>query len=725
MKNNKPFKISALALFAALCFGQVSTSIASAASRLEIQDEIAPASYLNLTSMCSNDPSVSRRWRVRNATSTPIEYTWNVYGTSQSGSGLAAANGDTYFETAANTGPNTTKIYWTVGTTTYNKVKASGGEQCITTIPCGSNLIVNGDFESGNTGFTSQYTFKTDVSGNSEMVSENTFGVDVNVTLYHPNMTGLGRSGKFLMVNGNTGTVKTVWSQSINVSVGATYDFYAYVQRLNVGNPSQLKFYAGEQLIASYSPSTSGWVAVSASYISTVNGPIELKVIDSNLIAAGNDFGFDDISFVKVCVEEPQSCYASEVISFNQKKQNDGSTVSSGRSDATKALGAPQNNDTENFVSLGFGGDITLKFANPIKNGAGNDVRVTESTFGGTSCARFPETIRAFASQDGCHYIYLGEGCQDAEFDLGSLAWAQYIKLVDVSPIDATYQGTPVADAYDVDAVKCLNGSESNPVPSTLVTDVATQVIEYMPGLRKNGTAVTPARAIPTNALLLPQGTNNVNFVALGFGGSLALKFDYVIFDNAATNDISLVETSYGNPSCASYSEKVMVEGSLDGENWIMLTNEDICQDGEIDINNAGVIQYIRLTDRSASTKFSGTADGYDVDGLVVINDCHSNTTAARISDNTTTANEVASAEVFPNPFNESTNVEITTGDQDNSVTIRVVNFLGQQVYVETLNVASSSVVRHNVAMNELSKGVYFLTVETNTTKEIVKLVKN
>ena len=418
-------------------------------------------------------------------------------------------------------------------------------------------------------------------------------------------------------------------------------------------------------------------------------------------------------------------CYANEVVSFNQNKQTDGSDVSPVRSNPLSALGAPENNDTQNFVSLGFGGDITLKFESPIKNGEGNDVRVIESTYGSPSCDRFPETIRAFASQDGCHFIWIGDGCQDTDFDLGSLAWAQYIRLMDISPIGATYQGTPIADAYDVDGIMCLNGTEENPVPSELVTDVATQVISYMPGLRKNGTAVTPARAIPANALGAPQGSNNVNFVSLGFGGSLVVKFDYVIFDNAATNDISLVETSFGNPSCASYSEKVMVEGSLDGINWIMLTNEDICLDGEIDVNNAGVVQYIRLTDRSATTRFSGTADGYDVDGLVVINDCDNNTTAGRISDNTTTANEVASADVFPNPFNESTNVEITTGDLDNSVTIRVVNFLGQQVYVETLNVASSSVVRHNVAMNELSKGVYFLTVETNTTKETVKLVKN
>ena len=419
------------------------------------------------------------------------------------------------------------------------------------------------------------------------------------------------------------------------------------------------------------------------------------------------------------------SCYAEEVISFNQKKQNDGSTVSIARSNPAKALGAPENNDTQNFVSLGFGGDITLKFGSPIKNGAGDDVRVIESTFGNMNCARYPETIRAYASQDGCHFVWIGDGCQDTDFDLGSLGWAQYIKLVDISPIGATYTGTPVADAYDVDGVMCLNGYEANPTPATLVAGSATQVINYTQGLRKNGTPITVARTNANNALGLPQGTDAINFVSLGFGGSLTLKFDYVIFDNPSADDIQLIETSFNNPSCAAYSEKVMVEGSLDGINWIVLTNTDICLDGAIDINNAGVVQYVRITDRSMATNFSGSADGYDVDGLVVINDCATEEIAQRIVDNTTTANEVVSAEVFPNPFNESTNIVITTGDLDNSVTIRVVNFLGQQVYSSTLNVASSSVVRHTLTMNDLSSGIYFLTIETASTKETVKLVKN
>ena len=419
------------------------------------------------------------------------------------------------------------------------------------------------------------------------------------------------------------------------------------------------------------------------------------------------------------------SCYAEEVISFNQKKQNDGSTVVSSRSNPAKALGAPENADTENFVSLGFGGDITLKFGSPIKNGAGNDLRVIESTFGNINCNRYPERVRVFASQDNCHFVYLGEGCQDSDFDLGALNWAQYIKLVDVSPVNGIYQGTPIADAYDVDGIMCLNGTEENPTPASLVEGAAAQVINYAPGLRKNNTPITAARTNPANALGLPQGTDVINFVSLGFGGSLILKFDYVIFDNPMANDIRMIETSFGNPSCTSYPEKAMVEGSLDGINWIQLTSSDVCLDGEVDINNAGVIQYVRITDRSSATHFSGSSDGYDVDGLVVINDCSSNDQTARIVDNTTTANEVVSAEVYPNPFSGTANVVISTGDLDNSVTVRVANFLGQQVYTQTLNVASSSTVRHSIDMEGLSNGIYFLTIETNSTKETVKLIKN
>lgn len=458
-----------------------------------------------------------------------------------------------------------------------------------------------------------------------------------------------------------------------------------------------------------------------------------VKIVDSsNPASFGNSQISDgyDVDAVECLhgayiVPNPNSCFANEVVGFNQKKQNDGSTISALRSDPTKALGMPQDNDTENFVSLGFGGDITLKFANPIKNGDGNDVRVIESTFGSMSgnCARYPETIRAFASQDGCNFVWIGDGCQDVDFDLGSLAWAQYIKLVDISDVGAPYQGTPIADAYDVDGVMCLNGYEENPEPA-VISEGASEVVNYLPGARKNGTPITLARTNPANALGVPQGTDVINFVSLGFGGQLTLKFPYVIFDNPTENDLQVVETTFGSPACASYPETAEIEGSLDGETWVYLGT--ICQDGFVDITSAGTIQYIRITDRTPATSFNGSADGYDVDGVVVINkDCGEGDVTERIADNNTTPDEVTGVEVYPNPFSKVANLVLTTGSDDNSAIITVSNYLGQVVTAEKINVASSSVVNHTLNLEGMKSGVYFIAVETNTGREVIKVVKN
>jgi hypothetical protein len=266
-----------------------------------------------------------------------------------------------------------------------------------------------------------------------------------------------------------------------------------------------------------------------------------------------------------------------------------------------------------------------------------------------------------------------------------------------------------------------LNGYEENPVLAEVPAG-ASEVISYTAGPRKNGTPVTPARTNPENALGAPQGTDVINFVSLGFGGQLILKFPFVIFDNPAENDLRVTETTFGSPECATYPETAEVEGSLDGSIWVSLGT--ICLDGEIDINAVGAIQYIRITDRTPATSFNGSADGYDVDGVVVINNTCGEDASARISDNNTTPDEVAGIEVYPNPFVNETNLVITSGDQDNTATIVVSNYLGQQVSVEKMNVASSSTVNHMINMSAFKSGIYFISVETNSTKEVIKVVK-
>ncbi len=638
----------------------------------------------------------------------------------------------------------------TAGTYTNNGVGANGCPFVTTLIltveednnnggpiACGENQIENGNFEAGNVDFTSDFTYKVNNPAvNTEMIPENTYSVGENANAYHPQWSGVGRSGKFLILNGNTVTEKTVWAQDVVVSNGREYVFNLFAQNIFATAPSSMKFVLTPNdfispavVFGTYTATTglNGWSEVSAVLNSTYTGSAKLSIVSDNITAFGNDFGIDDISFIETC---PVSCSPIEVISFNQGPASDLlSPVAAERSNANEALGAPENSDAvttpanNNFVSLGFGGEIVLKFGYPIKNGAGDDIFVVETTFNSANannCSRYPERIRAYASQDNCNWVYLGEGCQDTYFDLQGLNWAQYVKIVDISN-NNSFNG--LVDAYDLDGIICLHGEETNPTATELVFGSAQDVVIYEPGLRKNGSAIVANRRVAENALGNPQNTNTVNFVSLGFGGSLVVKFDYVVFD-AAGADIQLVETSYGNPSCASYPEKAQVEGSLDGNTWIML-NSEICLDGLIDVAAAGAIQYLRVTDRTLASTMGGTADAYDVDGFVVLNACASSPARlGQIGDDVQTADEVVSTSAYPNPFENELQVSIATGDQDKVVTLTVMNNLGQIVMAKRVNVTPSSETIETLNLETLRRGIYLLNVETQNSVETIKIVK-
>ncbi len=66
---------------------------------------------LRLTSMCSPEPHIYRVWRVHNSNTVDVNFSWDVYGTGQSGNGTATANADTFFTTTTVGGANTTRIF--------------------------------------------------------------------------------------------------------------------------------------------------------------------------------------------------------------------------------------------------------------------------------------------------------------------------------------------------------------------------------------------------------------------------------------------------------------------------------------------------------------------------------------------------------------------------------------------------------------------------------------
>jgi len=601
-------------------------------------------------------------------------------------------------------------------------------------VSCGNNKISNGDFEAGNTGFISSYTFTADLAGNTELVPENKYAVGANANTYHPQFIGTGRTGNFLIVNGNTTTVKELWAQNVDVTAGREYTFKMYTQNLYTLNAPKFSFRVTPNDLISYPvqigtsnplAGRNGWIEVSATYISEYTGSARLSIYDTDLTKIGNDFGIDDISFIETC---PATCSPVEVISFMQGNSSDGvSPVSADRSNTSEALGAPEESDVatsaanNNFVSLGFAGEIVLKFAYPIKNGEGDDIYVVETSFGNPACARYPEKIRAYASQDNCNWVYLGEGCQNTYFDLQGLNWAQYVKIVDITN-PASFSG--IVDGYDLDGIVCLHGEELNPVPTALVGGSAQTVINYTPGARKNGSPVPPTRSDATKATGAAQNDNTTNFVSLGFGGSLVVKFDYVIFNNPTATDVKVVETSFGNPSCASYPERAIVEGSL-FENGPWTSFGELCLDGEVEIGNTPV-QYIRVTDKSAASSFGGSADGYDVDAIVVINPTcgtlAARTAAEQIVDVVNVANEEVSSNLFPNPASDMTVLSIE-GTTANETWIVSISDISGRVISTTTFVSNEGISEHRISVSELSLGIYQIVATNGSNKIVQKLV--
>jgi hypothetical protein len=168
-----------------------------------------------------------------------------------------------------------------------------------------------------------------------------------------------------------------------------------------------------------------------------------------------------------------QTYYGYEVIDFNQGPNNLGGPVIPARSNPLMALGQPQNIDIEsgpvNFVSLGFGGNITLKLQNKIEVLPITTLSVYETTWTYTNCNVYGEKAEISVSSDGTNFKLLGTTCLNSNtiFDLNQseLDSIQYIKIVDISNPSQFSGFSFVSDGYDVDGVQVFN---NGPLPIEL-----------------------------------------------------------------------------------------------------------------------------------------------------------------------------------------------------------------------------------------------------------------
>jgi hypothetical protein len=190
-----------------------------------------------------------------------------------------------------------------------------------------SNLIINGDFESGTNGFSSDYIYAGTAGTPSPTTSNpntlwdpGTYSVGTDPYLFHSSWDSFGDhttgTGNMLLVNGASEPV-TIWTGTLTTPLvaGQTYDFSAWVANLfppPTGStptaPAWLNFKVDGTLIGSmyWAPDVGVWHEFTASFVATGNDPI--SVYDSETAFSGNDFALDDISLVAVPEPTTATC---------------------------------------------------------------------------------------------------------------------------------------------------------------------------------------------------------------------------------------------------------------------------------------------------------------------------------------------------------------------------------------------------------------------------------
>lgn len=194
-----------------------------------------------------------------------------------------------------------------------------------------ANLVTNGDFEAGNSGFTSAYTYQAPGTyGNGVTTFPNLaldaglYAIDTSAYRTHFAWVDLADktsgTGNYLIFNGATSPL-LLWEQTVAVTAGTTYNFSAWVADTCCLVPGPAAGLAGtsppsfifsvfngvnSSTIGTFSPSTYGvWQNVGATFNSGSATSLTLRIFNTNTIGAGNDGAIDDISLA--AVPEPRT----------------------------------------------------------------------------------------------------------------------------------------------------------------------------------------------------------------------------------------------------------------------------------------------------------------------------------------------------------------------------------------------------------------------------------
>lgn len=178
-----------------------------------------------------------------------------------------------------------------------------------------ANLITNGDFEAGNTGFTSDYTYVAPPYNNTvwpySLGPEATYTVGEDPYDTHGSWTSFGDhttgDGLMMICNGQDPEAgvpqeSLVWGQDVVVASSTLYTFSVWIA------PSYPEAYPVLQVsingdvigtaVAPGGTNPGDWYQFTAPWTSGVGGTVAIEIRDLLSIHTGNDFVIDDVLLI-------------------------------------------------------------------------------------------------------------------------------------------------------------------------------------------------------------------------------------------------------------------------------------------------------------------------------------------------------------------------------------------------------------------------------------------
>lgn len=174
-----------------------------------------------------------------------------------------------------------------------------------------NNIIINGDFEAGDSGFSTDYDPGS--GGSFGLLSdEGEYAIATNSEDTHdnfsdcPDHTG---GGNMMVVNGSSALNENVWCQTVSVDPNTTYVFNAWLQSVHPQNPARLQFSVNGDLVGDNfraSGSTCDWRQFDEVWPSGGSTSAEICITNQNTQGSGNDFAIDDIFFGPTCEQSDE-----------------------------------------------------------------------------------------------------------------------------------------------------------------------------------------------------------------------------------------------------------------------------------------------------------------------------------------------------------------------------------------------------------------------------------